>query len=326
MTKRFFKDMVFLAPRRTAYDNLQSTIKNGIPYSRVATFLDADGQKILGNYSKVYAWGNVVSKKGSWSLMNPGDLILFYAHKEFIFAGRCLYKQLSERLSDALWPRSPRNKFKPWSCVFFVHDIRPIKIPLDIINELSGYKLAALQGFQSLNEKGIQEIKYQYGSLDNFVSVFQKGTSSEQVALINHITKTDKIDGKKLEDIDAITRGRDIDEVISEWKDRNLDKKPEEVETRVARLKRCYTLIKALKDKYNNQCQICGFTFKTSNGQYYSEAAHIIPLSSRISGIDTPENILILCPNHHKMLDYGAIMRISDEEIEINGVREKIKR
>ena len=328
MAQRFSNEMVFLAPRshETAYDNLQSTIENGIPYSKVSSFLDLEGQKVLGNYSKVYAWGNVASKKGSWDLMRPGDLILFYAHKEFVFAGRCLYKQLSEKLSDSLWPRSPRNGNKPWACVFFVHDIRPIKIPLDTINELGGYSLLALQGFQSLNEKGLQEIKSRYGSLDNFVSVFQKGTSSDQVALINHITRTDKIDNNKLEAVDAVTRGRDIDEVISEWKARNLDKKPEEVEIRATRIKRCYSLVRALKDKHNNQCQICGFTFKMSNGQYYSEAAHIEPISSRTSGIDTPENILILCPNHHKMLDYGAIKIISSEEIEVNGKKEKIKK
>ena len=149
MSSRIANEMIFLAPRshETAYDNLQSTIENGIPYSKVAAFLDENGQKVLSGYSKVYAWGNVASKKGSWDLMKPGDLILFYAHKEFVFAGRCLYKQLSEDLSDALWPRSPRNGNKPWSCVFFVHDIRPISIPLAIINEIGSYKLLALQGF-----------------------------------------------------------------------------------------------------------------------------------------------------------------------------------
>ncbi len=51
------------------------------------------------------------------------------------------------------------------------------------------------------------------------------------------------------------------------------------------------------------KCQICDFTFQKRDGTYYIEAAHIIPLKD--GGTDAPENIVILCPNHHKMLDEG---------------------
>lgn len=36
-------------------------------------------------------------------------------------------------------------------------------------------------------------------------------------------------------------------------------------------------------------------------------------------GLDTFKNILILCPNHHKMLDYGAIEVISEDKVKIDG-------
>ena len=194
------------------------------------------------------------------------------------------------------------------------------------MNELAGYKLQALQGFQSLNEKGVNEIKSRYSTLENFISVFQKGATSDQIAKLNHITKSDKVDNKKLVELDDITRNRDIEEVIAEYTARNLDRKPEEVETRAKRIKRSYSLVGALKEKYGNKCQICGFTFKMPNGQYYSEAAHIVPISSRDAGVDAPQNILILCPNHHKMLDYGAIKCISSDEIELDGKIQNIKR
>ena len=73
------------------------------------------------------------------------------------------------------------------------------------------------------------------------------------------------------------------------------------------------------KEKHHNKCQICQFTFKTSNGTYYSEAAHIKAISTREIGVDVASNILVLCPNHHKMLDYGVVKVISSEEIEIGG-------
>ena len=49
-----------------------------------------------------------------------------------------------------------------------------------------------------------------------------------------------------------------------------------------------------------NKCEICNFT-------RYSENCHIIP--KRIGGSKKIENILRLCPNHHKMLDYGLLTK-----------------
>ena len=39
------------------------------------------------------------------------------------------------------------------------------------------------------------------------------------------------------------------------------------------------------------------------DGSFYIEAAHIKPKSQQ--GTETPDNILILCPNHHKEFDLG---------------------
>ena len=47
-----------------------------------------------------------------------------------------------------------------------------------------------------------------------------------------------------------------------------------------------------------NNCQICNF-------DRYVERCHIIPKS--LGGGNTSLNILYLCPNHHKLLDYGLL-------------------
>lgn len=51
------------------------------------------------------------------------------------------------------------------------------------------------------------------------------------------------------------------------------------------------------------KCQICANYIKKKDGKNYVEAAHITPKHK--NGNETPENILILCPNHHKEFDLG---------------------
>ena len=62
-----------------------------------------------------------------------------------------------------------------------------------------------------------------------------------------------------------------------------------------------------MKVLHKNECQICGGTLDLLNGKTYSEGHHIRPLGIEHNGPDVPENILILCPNHHVLCDFGAI-------------------
>ncbi|MFB5676927.1 HNH endonuclease [Paenibacillus terreus] len=75
----------------------------------------------------------------------------------------------------------------------------------------------------------------------------------------------------------------------------------------VYRILRDTELARFLKQLHQNKCQICGETLKISNKKMYSEAHHIKPLGVPHSGPDIAENIIILCPNHHALLDFGAL-------------------
>lgn len=165
-------------------------------------------------------------------------------------------------------------------------------------------------------------------SLLDLHQTLETGLSEEQAKVLNRATESDKNPAEALEAVDEVTRGRELESVVEEWRKRNADKKPEEVERRVRRLKRCYGLVRSLKRKYGYKCQIgsCRFTFRMSRGGWYCEAAHIKPLSGRKPGLDLPDNILILCANHHKMLDYGAMKVITLTEVEIDGARHRIMR
>ncbi len=74
------------------------------------------------------------------------------------------------------------------------------------------------------------------------------------------------------------------------------------------------------------KCQMCGFTILKKNNSYYIEAAHIT--EKKHKGLETPDNILILCPNHHKEFDLGnkKIIERTKEKIvfNLNGKRHNI--
>lgn len=54
----------------------------------------------------------------------------------------------------------------------------------------------------------------------------------------------------------------------------------------------------------NGKCEYCGEeTFKTVAGFYYLESHHIHPLSE--GGTDTIDNVIALCPLHHREAHYG---------------------
>lgn len=60
---------------------------------------------------------------------------------------------------------------------------------------------------------------------------------------------------------------------------------------------------KALKEKYNNKCQLCGRQLRNADGNFMSEAHHIQPYNKFHRGSDSSKNLIILCPNHHAQFD-----------------------
>lgn len=74
------------------------------------------------------------------------------------------------------------------------------------------------------------------------------------------------------------------------------------------RILRDTPLAREVKLLHRDQCQLCGEVLWVSPSQTYSEAHHIIPLGGKHNGPDVASNIIVLCPNHHALCDYGAIL------------------
>lgn len=88
------------------------------------------------------------------------------------------------------------------------------------------------------------------------------------------------------------------------------------------KIKRYQTVVRKLKSKYENKCQLCGFTFEKQDGSNYSEAHHIVRLVD--NGSQGENNVIIICPNHHRMLHYGRNIEYNYHdgiltEISVNG-------
>lgn len=78
-------------------------------------------------------------------------------------------------------------------------------------------------------------------------------------------------------------------------------------------------IIKLLKEKYNYTCQYpgCSTRIPKKNGGFYIEVAHIKPVSQ--NGQSIIGNLIALCPNHHKLFDYGNLVITEQTEKIVKG-------
>jgi putative restriction endonuclease len=79
----------------------------------------------------------------------------------------------------------------------------------------------------------------------------------------------------------------------------------------VLRVIRNTAMAREVKAIHDYTCQMCGLRLGTPVGPY-AEGAHIRPLGAPHRGPDTLDNLLCLCPNHHLLLDVGAITIADD--------------
>lgn len=105
--------------------------------------------------------------------------------------------------------------------------------------------------------------------------------------------------------------------------------KPKEDETitiNKIQYKRDNYTIALIKQLRGHKCQICSKEILTKDGTKYIEAAHIVAKSDK--GKETPDNIILLCPNCHKEFDLGdrriSLHNKNTVEFSINGIKHKI--
>lgn len=86
------------------------------------------------------------------------------------------------------------------------------------------------------------------------------------------------------------------------------------VEAVVKRLARKASVVRNIKNWYENRCQICREAIQLPAGPA-SQVAHIQGLGMPHNGPDRERNALCLCPNDHLRFDYGALYLTDDLKV-----------
>jgi len=98
---------------------------------------------------------------------------------------------------------------------------------------------------------------------------------------------------------------------------------PKKVNINGTTYKRDNVTVANLKKLRDFTCQICSTKIQKEDGSFYIEAAHI--KAKKDKGEESLENILILCPNHHKEFDYGKLDILTHNKQEIVFVLNNLK-
>ena len=122
-------------------------------------------------------------------------------------------------------------------------------------------------------------------------------------------------DIEEQEELSPIVQKEKREEIIAELKSLEATD-PEQITIQSKVYLRDNKTIAQLKALRNYTCQICGTRILKADGTYYIDAAHITPKAQK--GPELPDNILILCPNHHKEFDYGHLEIIEKDQKHIH--------
>jgi hypothetical protein len=250
----------------------------------------------------VSAWGSRVAPtaRSTWDQLNPGDWVLFYSQKRFVSAARVLIKEESGKTAGEIWG-DPE-----WGLVSLFDRVIDLDLPREIVLGMLAYDTEwAPRGFVRCDRQAL--LAENFGGVPQFIAALRWGSE------IDHATEVLGADGadtsaSSVAASDALDEIADVcgQEVLSSIL-ASAGAAPEQSEKIVKTFVRNKHLAQDIKDLYEGRCQLCGFTFpKRSTGEGYSEAAHLTALHE--GGEDGRDNIVSLCANHHKMLDFGPLV------------------
>ena len=145
---------------------------------------------------------------------------------------------------------------------------------------------------------------------------------SKYLLLLNVSTDSLEQDVKEQDEIDLhLKKTMSREQIIAELNSLKAVE-PEIVIINNKQYKRDNKTIAQIKFIRGFKCQICNSSILKRDGRKYVEAAHI--MEKHKTGPETPDNILILCPNHHKEFDLGnrEIKKHTKDQVDflLNGV------
>lgn len=295
--------------------NLKKTIFKKVPLDQIKP-LSSEVRELAeaaSEESGFHAWGCRQNRKSTWEKLSPGDFCLFFQAGMIVAIGQVAGKVKSSPLGKNLWGDGV------WEYCYFLADVRETAIPSEAGLTALGYKKAfAPRGFAIVNRQDGSNQPFRVTA--DVVAQLEAANASTKPALnkavasITAVPETPPGSAKGASDTPIFDTVNDLENAGIDLSDDALKEElakagnltPEQETALVKRFRRCQKLARKVKDLYGGKCQVCEFTFKKqASGKPYAEAAHLVALGD--GGADSLQNLLCLCPNHHKMLDHGSL-------------------
>ena len=245
--------------------------------------------------NKINVWGLIPGPQNTkqWQRFKPHDIIIFVPSKYNLIVTEILETTKSKDLANTLWGIDKNGQ--TWELIFFIKILGIIeKDKRSFLNELGYSEKDQLMGNRKITDRFIPK----YQSVENFLSLNLE-------AVVSPESFSDDIATQAVENVlpSRLSKEERLEHLKELAQKALQDRSRDYVEVNGKRIKRKTILVAFVKERDNNTCEACGFTFKKKDGENYVEVAHIKPLSE--GGPDDPENMVALCPNCHKKLDKG---------------------
>lgn len=294
---------LFLVPvgETRARENFERTIRRRLPPETLDELSPGARRLARARRGGVRAWGSKAGKDNAnvstWSSMAPGDWVLFYLDGLFSVCGRVVVREHSPAVADRLWGSAGGET---WEYMYLLDEIRQVDIPRLAAWEKLGYRPGFhLRGFTRVD----RDLDAEYESVANLIGELAGVGQDFHAAIGTAMAGDESAAVLAVDQLDQMSE-RELLASLAGF----LASEPPAVRREVVkRIQRNRRLVRALKRLYEGRCQVCDFSIEKSGGGNYCEAAHIEPISLRRADLDVKDNIVILCPNHHKMLDHGAM-------------------
>jgi predicted restriction endonuclease len=253
----------------------------------------ANNSKKVNSSKKKHVWYFYKSIKNEklWNEINENDWCMFRINTKYVFAGKIDKKYNNDKIKNKI-----QLKLNSKQSIYVLSFSKLIESDLNALktNRIFGFEKAFIKMHKILFLR--VKDKYVINILKDF-KIFENFLTGKQ-----NIIKKSPGKEKNSNEIQ-------LNSIM------NDEEPPGNIKTQVTRKIRNTTRTKLLKEKYNNNCQICSIELKISKIEKYSEVHHIWPLGK--DGKDNFNNMLVLCPNHHTQFDTAFIGFNKNKHMEI---------
>lgn len=290
----------FTASDPGAQRHLEDTIKNPFHIGKHHSLLKKPELQMLlsnGAADEVRMWGATPGERNisTWVRLKPGDYILGYHNKNYYYFGQVFGKIYNDIIAKEAWGTNKSGE--TWEYIFFIRDLKEIKIGMQDLALFFGYKSNFFpQGFYYIEDKRLNNVLNEFGAIESTINFLNnknlKHTNDQfAAALFKQGEREIENSFESMDDDQFSTYIHSLDSSASI-----------EVKEGLKKIRKYNkNIINDLKAKYNYKCQICGNESLEDYGVSVVEG-HYIEEFSIAKKNNSPANMMILCPSLQRII------------------------